>query len=205
MNKLIFISQSKGGSGVTTVSYLLPKMYLGAGRDDLGKEVEGIRRSLKEAKSAQCSTKEASQQNSLFYESAAFEQQVLLTYLKEKKAAGVETLFCDVGCAMSHELLYCLEELRQILPCFLQKESIKMEFYVVVCGGMMYAPTFLYLKNLLVAIDNLYPLTILKNAVYPFSEEQSGELQSFGKARGLPIIAFNFIPFKDNPFRSNSF
>ncbi|MDJ1505257.1 hypothetical protein [Xanthocytophaga agilis] len=181
MKKLILITQSKGGSGKSILTYLLAEKYPQAAIFDMD---------------------DATRTTSI---QLAYRSPVLATFLNSNKVidrglfnsflealtyAENELFIADLGASVSEQLPYYFSEVAEYLPSVLEELGIEIEIFAIVGGANIFTPTMSYLEELCESIRKKFPIRVYQNEYYEFSQAQNTTLDTFIRLHKLKSQSF---------------
>ncbi|MDO1451061.1 hypothetical protein Q0590_32605 [Rhodocytophaga aerolata] len=188
--QLIFITQAKGGSGKSILTFLLAEKF---------------------RKATIIEMDDATKTTTIYL---AYRNPIRVTFLNKRKqidralfndfleeiAQSEDELFiCDLGAAISEQLPFYLIEENEILPELLEALNLEIIFLIVVGGGNIFSQTFSYLKELHKVAGPTVPMYVMKNGHFDFDQEQEELLEAYTSAKKLPVHYYNITEDKNDP------
>jgi hypothetical protein len=181
MKKLILITQSKGGSGKSILTYLLAEKYPRAAIFDMDDATRTTSLQLSYRKPVATTFLNSNQ---------VIDRGLLNAFLEALSLARSQLFLADLGASVAEQLPYYFQETGQFLPSVLSELSIQIELYVVVGGANIFTQTMGYLEQLCGTVPESFPIRVFSNEFYEFSPAQRAALDSFAQAKKLSVQAY---------------
>jgi hypothetical protein len=188
MKKIIFVTQSKGGTGKSALTNSLAQQYPKALIIDMDDEFRTISCSLTDRNTIAFS----------FYDKLKnIDRSLFDTFIEMVEGVNEELLICDLSPAISQQLVFILnpkyDEFGEAIEQFLAHIGAELELYIVVGGGNIFEPTTRYLRNIYPVVNQRFPIIVYKNAYFPFSEEQDRLLEDYATEHSLEVIPLEIV------------
>lgn len=189
MKKLIFITQAKGGSGKSILTYLLAEKY---------------------EKAVVCDMDDATRTSSL---QLAYRKPVEISFLNDNnvidrgyfsdflekiaEAKSKDLFLCDLGASVSEQLPHYINSIGvEFLAETLKAMDLELEIFTVVAGANNFSQTMAYLEQINGVVGGKISVRVFKNEYFTFTADQSNALNSYTELHSLPVSSFNIT--KDN-------
>lgn len=191
MKKLILVTQAKGGTGKSALTYALAGQCPEATILDTDDVFQTISNLLPERKPTFFS----------FLSSYKYPDRGLFIDLFETIRDSAEQLFiCDLSPSIAHQLLFFLtpqySDFREGLTEGFEIEGLDLELHVVTAGGKgTFKPTMTYLENIYQAVNNEFTIKIYKNTFFPFSDSEDQLLKAYARERNLELTQLETVDF----------
>ena len=201
--KIVFITQSKGGSGKSVLCYLLAEKYPDALIVDMDQSTKTTSRQLAYRKPIL---------QSLLNDKNNIDREKLGYFLESLAKSKQELIFCDLGAAISEQLPYFIQDTQDDLPELLEELGVNLHLYCVTTGGDMFSASMEYLDALNKSVSvptstakkpqRLLPLTVMVNAFRPLKDTQQQQFHSFVTKENLPFNEYNLLDVESEFARS---
>lgn len=190
MNKKVyFITQAKGGSGKSVLTFMLSEKYKEALVLDLDDATTTTMKQLAYRKPVKVSFLDP---NTKRIDRGAFNG--LFESIIEAKR---EFFIADLGASVAEQLpKYLLMNGAELVAELLQSHDIQLQIVCIVGGGNIFKATMEHLVELTEATAGKFQIVVAHNGFYPCADEQKKQLNDFVKANSLSLIEFDLVKDK---------
>jgi hypothetical protein len=182
MKNIILITQSKGGSGKSILTFLLAEKHPEA----IILEMDDATRTT----SLQLAYRDP-RLISFLDEHKVIDRGRFDSFLEKIEASKNKLFLCDMGASISEQLPYYLSDAREAIPAALREMGIELELFVVVGGSNIFVQTMEYLDQVRIAASGDYPIKVFANQFYDFMPEQRAQLDQYIQDHQLPLVPFD--------------
>ncbi len=188
MKKIIFVTQSKGGTGKSALTNSLAHKHPKALIIDMDDDFRTI----------SCSLTNRTPIAFSFYDKLKnIDRSRIDKFIEMVEGVNEELFICDLSPAIAQQLVFILnskyDEFGKFIEQFLSHIGAELELYIVVGGGNIFEPTTRYLRNMYPVVNQRFPIIIYKNAYFPFSEEQDRLLEEYAGEHSLEVIPLEIV------------
>jgi len=190
MNKKVyFITQAKGGSGKSVLTFMLSEKHKDAVVLDLDDATTTTMKQLAYRKPLKVSFLDS---NTKRIDRGAFNG-LFESVIDAKK----ELFIADLGASVAEQLpKYLSMNGAGSVAELLQSNNIQLKIACVVGGGNIFKATMEHLLELVEATEGNFSITVAHNGFYPCSDDQKKQLSDFVKAHNLKFIEFDLVKDK---------
>lgn len=187
--KVYFITQAKGGSGKSVLTFMLSEKYKEALVLDLDDATTTTMKQLAYRKPVKVSFLDP---NTKRIDRGAFNG--LFESIIEAKR---EFFIADLGASVAEQLpKYLLMNGAELVAELLQSHDIQLQIVCIVGGGNIFKATMEHLVELTEATAGKFQIVVAHNGFYPCADEQKKQLSDFVKANSLSLIEFDLVKDK---------
>ncbi len=187
--KIQFITQAKGGSGKSVLTFMLAEKYRGALLLDLDDATTTTMKQLAYRDPVRVPFLDPTTKR---IDRGAFNE------LFESVIEGDKDLYiADLGASVAEQLpkYFSMNGIEAILE-ILVASDIQLQLICVVGGGNIFKATMEYLAELVDSVSGLLKITVAVNSFYPLSPEQETALQQYVGRHNLTLIHFDLVKDK---------
>lgn len=188
MKKLLFITQSKGGAGKSILSFLLAEKYNEAIILDMDDATKTTSLQLAYRKPLQITFLDSNN---------VIDRGLFNAFLEQLSGAKAELIICDLGASISEQLPFYLSDVHEFLPLVLEELSIDLQLYSIVGGANIFTQTMSYLDMLVKSAHQQFPIKVLKNEFYDFTNDQNQTLDKYAIKHCIDVVPFNISKDKN--------
>ncbi len=187
--KIHFITQAKGGSGKSVLTFMLAEKYPAAVILDLDDATTTSMKQLAYRKPVKISFLDPTTKR---IDRGAFN-----SLFESVIAANKELFIADLGASVAEQLpkYFSLNGIEAIME-ILEASEIQLQLVCVIGGGNIFKATMEYLTELVESTKGLLEITVAHNGFYPCSAEQSSMLIEYVAANKLGLISFDLVKDK---------
>lgn len=180
--KVIFINQSKGGSGKSVLTFLLAEKYRKATIYDMDDDANTTSLQLAYRKPKKVT---------FLGEGDMMDRGIFSEFIEKLGSLATNDLYiCDLGASISGQLPFYFSDLDETFPDILKELGVDMELYVVISGGANFLSTYTYLQALHKNTKGQFKITIWRNKLAGFVDSQKVMLEKFAGENNLKIKEF---------------
>lgn len=187
--KVYFITQSKGGSGKSVLTFMLGEKYREAAILDLDDATTTTMKQLAYRKPVKVSFLDPITKR---IDRGAFNG-LFESIIEAKK----EFFIADLGASVAEQLpKYFSANGADAIVEILDGSGIHLQVVCVVGGGNIFKATMEYLVELNESTNGAINIIVAHNGFYPCSQEQNEALLDYTSSNNLPLIAFDLLKDK---------
>lgn len=188
MKKIVFIVQSKGGSGKSILTFMLAEKHLQARIIEMDDATKTTSIQLAYRKPLLVS---------FLNENKTIDRGLFDLFLEKIETSKHDLFICDLGASISEQLPHYLVEAQGVIPGVLKKMKIELELYVVIGGSNIFIQSMTFLDELRKSANGSYSIKVFANLFYSFSSEQQDQLNLYIQDHKLPVIPFDLSADKN--------
>ncbi len=187
--KIHFITQAKGGSGKSVLTFMLAEKYKDAILLDLDDATTTTMKQLAYRKPVKVSFLDPATKR---IDRGAFNG-----LFESVIEAGKELFIADLGASVAEQLpKYLSMNGIEVITDVLEASHIQLQINCVIGGGNIFKATMEYLVELVDAANGALDIIVAHNGFYPCSEEQQASLQEYTNQKNLRLIHFDLVKDK---------
>lgn len=194
--KIIFITQAKGGSGKSVLTFMLAEKYRDAEILDLD---DATTTSMK-----QLAYRKPQKVSFLDHETKRIDRGAFNLLFQSVIRANIELFIADLGASVAEQLpkyfsLNGVEFVTEVL----RTNNVQLQLICVVGGGNIFRASMEYLTELVQSVNGNLEIIVAVNGFFPLTTEQHTTLNQFAKTYNLPLTRFDLIHDKgENAMRA---
>jgi hypothetical protein len=187
--KIHFITQAKGGSGKSVLTFMLAEKYKNAMLLDLD---DATTTTLK-----QLSYRDPIKVSFLDPQTKRIDRGSFNGLFESVMEAKEDLFIADLGASVAEQLpKYLSMNGIEMITDLLNASEIQLQIICVVGGGNIFKATMEYLAELIAATKGSLEIIIAHNGFYPCSDEQRDALQHYASQNHLQLIHFDLVKDK---------
>lgn len=187
--KIQFITQAKGGSGKSVLTFMLAEKFKEAVLLDLDDATTTTMKQLAYRKPVKVSF--------LDPETKRIDRGAFNDLFESVIEAKKELFIADLGASVAEQLpKYLSINGIEIITKILHANDIQLQIVCVVGGGNIFKSTMEYLVELIGATNGALEIIVAHNGFYPCSVEQQASLQAYTAQHNLSLIRFDLVKDK---------
>jgi hypothetical protein len=189
MKKLILVTQAKGGTGKSALTYVLSQQNPEAIILDTDDIFQTISTLLPERNPTLFS----------FLSSYKYPDRGHFANLFEMVEKSAHQVFiCDLSPIVAHQLLFFLtneyNNIREYLTEIFEGMGFDLELHIVTAGGKgNFKPTMSYLENIYLNAHKDCTIKIYKNTYFPYSNSEEQLLKTYARERNLKLAQLDIV------------
>lgn len=183
MKKLIFVTQAKGGSGKSVLTFLLAELYKDAVIFDMDDATKTTTLQLAYRKPIAAS---------FLNESNIIDRGIISAFFEKVASAKANHIICDLGASISEQLPFYLSDIGGAgLGAILEDLKIDLQIYTVVGGSNIFSQTMNFLTDVNKAVEGGIKVRVFKNEYYGFTNDQNNSLKDYTALANNSVISYN--------------
>lgn len=187
--KIYFITQAKGGSGKSVLTFMLAEKYKNAVLLDLDDATTTTMKQL--------AYRDPVRVSFLDPETKRIDRGAFNGLFESIVEAKEELFIADLGASVAEQLpKYLSMNGVEMISEILNANNIQLQIICIVGGGNIFKATMEYLVELMTATNGALPITVAHNGFYPCSEEQQAALLHHTHQNNLPMMHFDLVKDK---------
>jgi hypothetical protein len=187
--KIHFITQAKGGSGKSVLTFMLAEKYKNAMLLDLD---DATTTTLK-----QLSYRDPIKVSFLDPQTKRIDRGAFNGLFESIIEAKEDLFIADLGASVAEQLpKYLSMNEVEMITDLLNASEIQLQIICVVGGGNIFKATMEYLAELIAATRGALEIVIAHNGFYPCSDEQQDALLYYASQNHLQLIHFDLVKDK---------
>lgn len=187
--KIYFVTQAKGGSGKSVLTFMLAEKYRNAVLLDLDDATTTTMKQLAYRKPVKVSFLDPTTKR---IDRGAFNG-----LFESVMEANKELFIADLGASVAEQLpkYFSMNGIGEIMEV-LQGSKIELQLVCIVGGGNIFKATMEYLNELVESTNGLLGIVVAHNGFYPCSDEQKTILLDYIDQNKLTLINFDLVKDK---------
>lgn len=187
--KIYFVTQAKGGSGKSVLTFMLAEKYGSAVLLDLDDATTTTMKQLAYRKPVKVSFLDPTTKR---IDRGAFNG-----LFESVMEANKELFIADLGASVAEQLpkYFSMNGIGEIME-LLQGSKIELQLVCIVGGGNIFKATMEYLDELVESTNGLLGIVVAHNGFYPCSDEQKTILLDYIDQNKLTLINFDLVKDK---------
>ena len=187
--KIHFITQAKGGSGKSVLTFMLAEKYKNAMLLDLDDATTTTMKQLAYRYPIKVSF--------LDRETKRIDRGAFNGLFESVIDAKEDLFIADLGASVAEQLpKYLSMNGIEVITDLLNASEIQLQIICVIGGGNIFKATMEYLVELVAATSGALEIVIAHNGFYPCSDEQQNTLQRYAGQNNLQVIHFDLVKDK---------
>lgn len=187
--KIYFITQAKGGSGKSVLTFMLAEKYKTAMLLDLDDATTTTMKQL--------AYRDPIKVSFLDRETRRIDRGAFNGLFESVMEAKGDLFIADLGASVAEQLpKYIAMNGIEVITDLLYACEIQLQIICVVGGGNIFKATIEYLVELVAATNGAFEIVVAHNGFYPCSDEQKEALQQYADENKLPVIHFDLVKDK---------
>lgn len=187
--KIYFITQAKGGSGKSVLTFMLAEKYKNAVLLDLDDATTTTMKQL--------AYRDPIKVSFLDPETKRIDRGAFNGLFESIVEAKEELFIADLGASVAEQLpKYLSMNGVEMISEILNANNIQLQVICIVGGGNIFKATMEYLVELMTATNGALQITVAHNGFYPCSEEQQAALLHHTRQNNLPMMHFDLVKDK---------
>lgn len=184
--KITFITQAKGGSGKSVLTFMLAEKYKSAAILDLD---DATTTTLK-----QLAYRNPVKVSFLDPHTKRIDRGAFNGLFESVMEADKDHFIADLGASVAEQLpkyfsLTGIDMINEVL----EQSAIQLQLVCVVGGGNIFKATMEYLVELVESTEGRFEIIVALNGFYPCSVEQSGMLNEYVSENNLTLTSFDLV------------
>ena len=187
--KIHFITQAKGGSGKSVLTFMLAEKYKNAMLLDLDDATTTTMKQL--------AYRDPIKVSFLDRETKRIDRGAVNGLFESLIDAKEDLFIADLGASVAEQLpKYLSMNGIEVITDLLNASEIQLQIICVIGGGNIFKATMEYLVELVAATSGALEMVIGHSGGYPFSDEQQNPLQRYAGQNNLQVIHFDLVKDK---------
>lgn len=187
--KIHFITQAKGGSGKSVLTFMLAEKYKNAMLLDLDDATTTTMKQL--------AYRDPIKVSFLDRETKRIDRGAFNGLFESVIDAKEDLFIADLGASVAEQLpKYLTMNGIDVIVDLLNASEIQLQIICVVGGGNIFKATMEYLVELEAATSGALEIVVAQNGFYPCSDEQQEALQLYAGQNGLTVCHFDLVKDK---------
>jgi hypothetical protein len=187
--KIHFITQAKGGSGKSVLTFMLAEKYKNAMLLDLDDATTTTMKQL--------AYRDPIKVSFLDRETKRIDRGAFNGLFESVVEAKEDLFIADLGASVAEQLpKYLSMNGIEVITDLLNASEIQLQIICVVGGGNIFKATMEYLVELVAAANGALEIVVAHNGFYPCSGEQQDALQLYASQNGLTVFHFDLVKDK---------
>ena len=187
--KIHFITQAKGGSGKSVLTFMLAEKYKNAMLLDLDDATTTTMKQL--------AYRDPIKVSFLDRETKRIDRGAFNGLFESVIEAKEHLFIADLGASVAEQLpKYLSMNGIEVISDLLNASEIQLQIICVVGGGNIFKATMEYLVELVAATNGALEIVVAHNGFYPCSDEQQDALQLYASQNGLRVFHFDLVKDK---------
>lgn len=187
--KIHFITQAKGGSGKSVLTFMLAEKYKNAMLLDLDDATTTTMKQL--------AYRDPIKVSFLDRETKRIDRGAFNSLFESVIEAKEDLFIADLGASVAEQLpKYLSMNGIEVITDLLNASEIQLQIICVIGGGNIFKATMEYLVELVAATNGALEIVVAHNGFYPCSDEQQEALQHYANQNNLQVIHFDLVKDK---------
>jgi hypothetical protein len=187
--KIHFITQAKGGSGKSVLTFMLAEKYKNAMLLDLDDATTTTMKQL--------AYRDPIKVSFLDPETKRIDRGAFNGLFESVIDAKEDLFIADLGASVAEQLpKYLSMNGVEVISGILNASEVQLQIICVVGGGNIFKATMEYLVELVEATGGALEIVVAQNGFYPCSDEQEDALQHYASQNDLTVFHFDLVKDK---------